>query len=319
MFENAVWYRQLPDVSSAIHQVQNKRLRKDTFEKKFIDRTKVSPQSRIREESEACQLSCFNSYTCSRFPHGTKRWRMASRSAKEISSLPDCTGGDNSVGRLPRQAKVFDFLVKVDQGLHKKTPLKEFKRELDKRYREAYPEAILPDDVTLDRLYERLLDANVERIWVILAKKLSRSPAWKNHREWVDKVAELASQLSIDLTAGNPGFLPASDYKTARSLSVSIRRLTRNLRDLQRFDRRVDDIAETHNWNSSLRNARLRLDRLLNGKCPSLTKEQRAELIATATELVGLKEEETLAAVIRALGRARAAAARKKSVNRRPH
>jgi hypothetical protein len=132
-------------------------------------------------------------------------------------------------------------------------------------------------------------------------------------------VAELASQLSMGLTAGNPGFLPASDYKTARSLSVSIRRLTGKLRDLQRFDRRLGEVAETHNWNSSLRKARLRLDRLLNGKCPSLTKEQRAELITTATELAGIKEEETLAAVIRALGRARAAAARKKSVNRRPH
>jgi hypothetical protein len=222
------------------------------------------------------------------------------------------------VGRLPPYAKVFDFVVRIDKGLRKRTPLEKFKRELRKRYREAYPEAMLPDDLTIDHLYERLLETSVERTWVILAKKLSRSPAWKNHREWVDRVAELAGQLSIDLTSGNPGFIPASDYKTAKYLSVSCRRLTRNLRDLQRFDRRLDEVAETHNWNSSLRNARVRLDRLLNSKCPSLTKEQRAELITTGTELAGLKEEESLAAVIRALGRARAAAARKKSVNRPP-
>jgi len=207
------------------------------------------------------------------------------------------------VSRLPPEAKVFDFPVNIDQGLRKKIPSEKFKTELKKCYREAYSEAIFPDDVTLDLLYERLLDANVERIWVILAKKLSRSQAWRIHREWVHNTGELASRLSIMLRAGNRGFLPANYYKTARSLSVSIRRLTGKLRDLQRFDRRLDDVAETYNWNSSLRNARIRLDRLLIGKCPSLTKEQRAELITTATELVGLKKEETVEAVTRSINR----------------
>ena len=125
-------------------------------------------------------------------------------------------------------------------------------------YLPPYPEAILPDDITLDFLYERLLDANAERLWVILAKKLSRSRAWKIHREWARETSKLANRLSMVLGARNPGFLPASYNKMASGLSVSIRRLTGKLRDLQRFDRRLDEIAETHNWNSSLRNARIR-------------------------------------------------------------
>ncbi|MCU1307453.1 MAG: hypothetical protein JWN45_2148 [Acidobacteriaceae bacterium] len=212
-------------------------------------------------------------------------------------------GEPNRGSQLPSEAKVFDFLVKIDDGLRKKVSSERFNRDLNRRYREFDSEAIFPDDVTLGLLYERLLDANVERTWVILAKRLSRSHGWRNHRRWVDQAAELANRLSILLRAGNRGFLPASYYKKARSLSVSIRRLTGKLRDLQRFDRRLDEIAETHNWNSSLRNARIKMDRLLIGKCPSLTKEQRAELITTATELVGLKKEETVEAVTRSINR----------------
>ena len=208
---------------------------------------------------------------------------------------------------IPPEAIVFSFLVKIDRGLRKKIPIDTFKTELKNRYREVYPEAIFPDDVTLDHFYERLLDANAETHWVILAKKLSRSAAWKKHRNWTKAVIELACRIQIVLRASNPGFLPARQYNLAKSLSVSLRRLNRDLRELQRFDRRLDDVAKTRNWNSVLRTARVRLESLLRGKYRSLTREQGAELITMATELAGLKREESLEAVSRALRRARSA------------
>ncbi len=170
-----------------------------------------------------------------------------------------------------------------------------------------HPDAEFPNEKPLLHLYERGIDAAVDRMWVVKVKEIQRSEEWKTHRDWMRRVIKLAQTLDPILMCGDTKVMPERDLKRAKSISRSLKDLRERFLDIQRFDKRLDEVASVHNWNSSLRAARTRMNQTLHKESPNLSKTHRVELIRLTIERTELNPAESETAVSRLLSPSRQA------------
>jgi hypothetical protein len=208
------------------------------------------------------------------------------------------------------ETALFGLLYRINQGLRSRTPFEEFKKYIAK----GLPPGIeLPGDKTLDHLYERATDANADRVWIRAIHKIAKSKSWKEHMDRLDAAIIPAQQLVLILKT-NDRLLPKRDAQQAKLVARSVERLRGRFCEIRRWDKRLDQVSKTRNWNAALLQARVAMDRILQRDCSRLNQAQRADLIRLAVEAAGLKEVETMDAVARQLSRVRE---RKKKIDAR--
>jgi hypothetical protein len=203
-----------------------------------------------------------------------------------------------------RETNAFKDLYRIRENILRKKPFDEFKSMVKKQVVAAQPDAACPNEGTLRRLYERGVDAAVDRVWVQKAKDTKRSRAWKTHGDWVRTVIELSQSLEPVLKRGDGDLVPERDLKKAASIAKSLSKLRARFFEIKRFDERLVQIASTRNRNSLVRLTRTGMDKILLKECPGLKKTHRVALILLAMEWTGLNPSETEEAVSRQLSRA---------------
>lgn len=208
------------------------------------------------------------------------------------------------------ETALFRRLHRIDEGFRSKTPFEKFKKYIADG---LLPGIELPDDKTLDHLYERATDANADRAWIRAIQKIAKSTSWKAHMDRLDAAIIPAQQLVLILKR-NDRHLPKRDAQQAELVALSVGRLRGRLCEIRRWDERLDQVSKTRNWNAALCQARVAMDRILQRNCSQLNQARRADLIRLAVEAAGLKEMETTDAVTRQLGRVRE---RKKKIDAR--
>jgi hypothetical protein len=204
-----------------------------------------------------------------------------------------------------REINAFKDPYRIHQEIVTENPIDAFISAVKEQFAAAFPDAERPNAETLRHLYERGIDAAVDRMWIRRLQHTKRSKEWKTHKHWVPRIVKLSKTFESELKSSNGDLLPESELKRVKSIAQALRKLREQFLDIQRFDERLPQIACTRNWNSSLRSARTGMNKTLVKACPGLNNTHRAELIRLATEYTGLKDAETEEAVSRRLRRAR--------------
>ena len=126
-------------------------------------------------------------------------------------------------------------------------------------------------------------------------------------------MARLTGELVADMRDAHRRFLPEKLNNRMARLINPIEAMHEDFVTLYWRERNLGKIGGAIEVKGLKRKARMLMYKRLGVDCPSLNKEQRADLIRTATELVELKPQETLDAVLKALSRAK-----RKSVRQAP-
>jgi hypothetical protein len=205
--------------------------------------------------------------------------------------------------RRLRNTEVYGLLQRIEKAVRARVTFAKFRDSIRERFATTRPESEVPADSVLQLIYERAVEAKVDRLWLRRLQQIYRSSEWKTHRDWLDKSIKLTRELTKILRQGDSRPISSNDARKIESAAQSIEGLQRRLLGIQKWDQHLAAWAKVSYRNLSLKQLRLATDRILMKKCPSLNQTERAELIALVVETAGLKTEEMPEAVARQLRR----------------
>jgi hypothetical protein len=228
---------------------------------------------------------------------------------------------DDTLDEIPkkqqflRETVPFGLVYQIDKRVRTEMPFKKFKDRVIDGYKAILlrgeleslevPADKLPSDEVLHHLHHLAIEARIDREWWREAQAIAKTPSWKDHMKLREDVITFTEKAMPVLSTVDI-YLSPRDTRILKLSQRVLQRLRDRFRENLRWDQRLKDVEEHRIWNSRLRQARHKMDHVLEEHCKTLNKAQRMELIALTVTASGLKQEETLDAIARQLSPDRA-------------
>ena len=202
-----------------------------------------------------------------------------------------------------REATLFRLGGDIERGLVTRLSFSGFMSQVKASFEPAFPHVTAPRKQTLRRLYECAMWARTQlELWQA-ARRIKGTQEWRTHKKWLQDLIDQVGFLEALLGRGCRKFLPKNFLLTAQSTRSELGALQRELIASRRYDGMLEEYSKEGMRNAILRQARLRMNRILLEHSRHLKRGHRIELIRLTVEAAKLKKEESTEAVRRFLHR----------------